>query len=209
MSFFQFLFTKTFLKQLAIAIVVVVVCVFLVLFWLKFTTNHDQRIEVPDLTRLSLDKVEEKLDELDLRIEILDSANFNPAFPKYSVIEQIPAPGKFVKENRKIYLILNPSGYRVVEIPALVGRTQRQVEPFLRALGFEIGTVSYRSHIAPDEVLEMRHKGKKIEPGTELQITSVIDLIVGDGKDRYREEGESLDSLNIEEEILIDADEFN
>lgn len=208
MNFIQFIFTKTFLKQLAMAIVLLVVLVFLMMYWLKFTTNHNQRIEVPNLAKLTLDKVEDKLDALDLRLEILDSANYNPTFPKFSVIEQIPAPGKFVKESRKIYIILNPSGYRKVEIPELVGKTQRQVEPFLRALGFEIGTISYRPHIS-DMVLEMRYKGEKLEAGTTLEITSVIDLIVGDAKDRYREEGESLDSLDIEEEMLIKTDEFN
>jgi len=208
MNFIQFIFTKTFLKQLAMAVVVVVILVFLTMFWLKFTTHHDQRIEVPNLAKLTLDKVEDKLDAWDLRLEILDSANYNPAFPKFSVIEQIPAPGKFVKENRKIYIILNPSGYRKVEIPELVGKTQRQVEPFLRALGFEIGSISYRPHIS-DMVLEMRHKGERLEAGTTLEITSVIDLIVGDAKDSYREESESIDSLDIEKEILIKTDEFN
>ncbi|PKP24443.1 MAG: serine/threonine protein kinase [Bacteroidetes bacterium HGW-Bacteroidetes-2] len=208
MNFIQFLFTKTFLKQLALAMVVIVVFVFLIMFWLKFTTNHDQQIEVPNLAKLTLDKVEDKLNALDLRLEILDSANYNPAFPKFSVIEQIPAPGKFVKENRKIYIILNPSGYRKIEIPELIGKTQRQVEPFLRALGFEIGTISYRPHIS-DNVLEMRYKGEKLEAGTTLEITSVIDLIVGDAKDTYREEGESIDSLDIKEDILINTDEFN
>ena len=32
-----------------------------------------------------------------------------------------------------------------------------------------------------DEVLELRYQGSKLEPGTELQKTAVIDLILGDG----------------------------
>src|SRR5690554_7953906 len=101
MSFFRFLFTKTFLKQLALAIVVLILLVFAIMWWLRVTTNHNQKIAVPDLSELTLDKVEEKLAEYDLRYEILDSANYNPDYPKYSVIEQIPEPGKFVKENRR------------------------------------------------------------------------------------------------------------
>jgi eukaryotic-like serine/threonine-protein kinase len=88
-----------------------VVLAFLVMQWLNFSTNQDQRIEVPDLSRLTLNVVEDSLDELDLRYEILDSANFNPDYPRYAVIDQVPAPGSYVKENRKIYLTLNPSGY--------------------------------------------------------------------------------------------------
>src|SRR5690606_23438188 len=119
------------------------------------------------------------LDEMDLRYEILDSANYNPDYPKYSVIEQIPKPGKFVKEDRKLYLTLNPSGYRKSEVPDVLGRTRRQAEPTLLAMGFVIGKISYRPHIS-DNVLEMRYKGEKLDVGTPLQKTSIIDLIVGD-----------------------------
>lgn len=179
MTFFKFLFTKTFFKQLLLAIVALLLLIFIVLWWLRFTTNHNEKIQVPDLAKMSLDKVEEKLDELDLRYAILDSANYNPDFPKYSVIEQIPKPGKYVKENRKIYLTLNPSGYMKIDVPDILGRTRRQAEPTLLAMGFKIGKISHRPHIS-DNVLEMRFNGEKLDPGTPIQKTSVIDLIVGD-----------------------------
>lgn len=204
MGLFRFIFSKTFLIQLVLAAIAVVVLAFLAMKWLDFSTNQDQRIEVPDLARLSLDKVDQRLDELELRYEILDSANFNPDFPRYSVIEQVPEPGQFVKENRKIYLTLNPSGYRKVMVPDLIRRTRRQAEPTLRSLGFEIGQISYKPDIAKDAVLELRHKGEKIEAGDELMKTSVIDLVLGDGSGRYRleDEGEEQDSIISEDEEL-------
>jgi len=181
MSFFKFLFTKFFLRQLLYAALVLIIFSFLILWWLRISTNHGQQIEVPELAKFSLDSVEEILNENNLRYEILDSANYNPDYPKYSVIEQIPKAGKFVKEDRKIYLYLNPSGYRKVVVPPVEGKTRRQAEPTLLAMGFKVGRITYRPYIAKDEVLELRYKGKKIEPGTELQITSVIDLVLGDG----------------------------
>ena len=185
MSIVKFIFSKTFLIQVVLAIVAVFVICYIALWYLDISTNHDQRIEVPDLSRMALDQVDTQLEELDLRREILDSANYNPDFPKYSVIEQVPAAGKFVKENRKIYLTLNPSGYGTTEIPNLLRRTRRQVEPTLRSLGFEIGDVTFKPDIAKDAVLELRHKGKRIEPGDMLMKTSKIDLILGDGSGRY------------------------
>ena len=187
MTFLKYLFTKAFLKQLIIAVISILLILFIAIWWLKFSTNHDQRIEVPDLSKMSLEKVEETLDNLDLRFEIIDSANYNPDFPKYSVIEQIPKNGKFVKENRKIYLTLNRSSYPELIIPEVVGRTRRQAEPTLIAMGFKIGKVSYRPYIALDEVLELKHKGKKIEPGSSLQKTSVIDIVLGDGEGGLRQ----------------------
>lgn len=208
MSFIKFLFSKTFLIQLGLSIVALVVIAFITLQWLEFSTNQDQRIEVPDLSSLTLGVVEERLDELDLRYEILDSANFNPDYPRYAVIDQVPLPGKHVKENRKIYLTLNPSGYRKVLVPDLIRRTRRQVEPTLRSLGFTIGDVTYKPDIAQDAVLELRHKGRPVEPGDELMKTSVIDLVLGDGSGRYGEDSVE-DSLNIEEDEFEFETEVN
>ncbi|MDG2052318.1 MAG: PASTA domain-containing protein [Flavobacteriaceae bacterium] len=182
MTFIKFLFTKVFLKQLSIAIIVLLGLAFVILFWLKFTTNHDQKIEVPNLAKMSLDTAENKLNKIDLRLEVIDSSNYNPDFPKYSVIDQIPKAGEFVKENRKIYLTLNRSSYIYLKIPEVVGKTRRQAEPTLISMGFEIGKITYKSYIALDEVLELSYKGKKLISGEKIQKTSVIDLVLGDGE---------------------------
>ena len=206
MGLFRFIFSKTFLIQLVLAGIVLVIISFLTMQWLDYSTNQDQRIEVPDLAKMNLDNVENRLEELDLDFEILDSANFNPDFPRYSVIDQVPAPGKFVKEDRKIYLTLNPSGYRKIQVPTnLIRKTRRQVEPTLRSLGFKIGEISYKPDIAEDAVLELRHKGRLVEPGDELMKTSTIDLVLGDGSGRYRG---TEDTLDVESENESEIDEF-
>ena len=191
MTFIKFLFTKTFLRQLLFAVIAMVVLSFGILMWLKSSTNHDQKIKVPSLAKMLLDDVDDKLSDLDLRFEILDSSNYNPDYPKYSVIEQIPKAGEFVKENRKIYITLNRSGYTFLKIPEVVGKTRRQAEPTLIAMGFKIGKITYRPYIAEDEVLEIRNKGKKIEPGDELQKTAIIDLVLGDGSGNLRRDVEA------------------
>ena len=201
MTFFKFLITKEFLKQLLYAVLTLIILTFLLLWWLRITTNHNQKIEVPNLAKFSIDKVEDVLDELDLRYEVLDSANFNPEYPRFSIIEQIPKAGKFVKEDRKIYLTINPSGYRKIKVPEVLGKTGRQARPTLLAMGFQIGKVSKRPHIS-DHVLEMRYKGEKLIPGTEIPKTSVIDLIVGDGtKNRVQKEEDEDDENLTETEI--------
>mgnify|MGYP002795026059 CR=1 FL=1 len=199
MGLFKFIFSKTFLIQLVLAFLAIIVIAFLTLKWLKISTNHDERIEVPNLSMLSLKAVEGKLVEMHLQYEIMDSANYNPDYPKYAVIDQVPAPGKFVKENRKLYLTLNPSGFRKIVVPDMIRRTRRQVEPTLRSLGFEIGDVTYKPDIAKDAVLELRHKGKLIEPGDELMKTSVIDLVLGDGSGQYAGDLNEADTLQVDE----------
>lgn len=197
MSFFKFLFSRTFLIQLVLAVLALVLIVLLSLFWLDGFTKQDQRIEVPDLQSMSLDEVDARLDELHLRREILDSASYNPDFPPYSVIDQAPLAGIQVKENRKIYLTLNPSGYRAMEIPEnLIRKTRRQVEPALLSLGFEIGEITYEPDVAKDVVLEMRYEGRVLEPGDMLKQTSVIDLVLGDGTERYQSDQDAAEEVN-------------
>jgi beta-lactam-binding protein with PASTA domain len=180
--------SKTFVKHLALAILALLLFIFMVKWWLGSTTNHDQRIAVPNIKGMTLELVEQELSNADLRFFIIDSANYNPDYPRYSVIDQDPAAGKFVKENRKIYLVLNPSGYQKITIPDnLVGKTRRQVEPTLKALGFTLGKVSYIDHMGKDEVRELKYNGKSIKSGDRLEKTSTIDLVLGNGQGNYRD----------------------
>jgi beta-lactam-binding protein with PASTA domain len=181
MSLVKFLTSKVFFKQVILAIVAIVVICFIVLKWLNVSTNHGEFVIVPDLKGKSLETVGIELKDLDLDLKIQDSANYNPKYPKYSVIEQKPAAGSQVKENRKIYLILNPSGYRKVEVPNILKYTFRQAKPQLEALGFKIGKITYKDAIG-EGVMSMSYKGKPLKSGTLLPLTSKIDLVLGNGK---------------------------
>ncbi len=182
MSIFQFIKSKSFFKQVAIAIAAFFIIIFGLQWWFGFTTNHDQKIQVPNLHKMELSEVESTLKEVDLRFEVIDSTNYNPTYLNKSVIEQNPEAGSFVKENRKIYLTINPSKYRDEILPDLNGRTKRQARTHLLSLGFRIGEFSYVPDIGKDVVRGMKHNGKKVKPGKKLPRNSVIDLILGDGK---------------------------
>lgn len=182
MSIVKFLTSKVFLMQLLLAIVAVVVMCFLVLQWLKVTTNHNDFETVPDLKGKTIEVAQMQLKDNDMVMQIQDSANYNPKYPKYSVIEQNPLAGTKVKQNRKIYLILNPSGYRKVAVPDLRQQTFRNAKPVLNALGFEVGKITYRDNIGKDMVLGLRYNGSTLTPGTKLEKMSKIDLVLGNGK---------------------------
>lgn len=202
MSLIRFIFSKKFLQQILLAGTLVIALVFGLLWWLGYSTNHNQKLEVPDLSKLSLDEVEKLLESKKMRYAILDSVNYNPDYPPYSVMEQIPEAGAMVKENRKIYINLNPSDFPRLDIPDVLGKTLRQVKPTLLAMGFEIGAISYKPYLAEDVVLEMHYKGKEIQPGDKVQKTSKIDLVVGDGMGSL--DGRSKNQE--EEEELLDSE---
>ena len=177
MNFIKALFTKAFLKQLGIAVGVVIVLVFLIMQWLKYTTNHGEFKTVPDLSKLSFEEAKDKLAENNLDYKLQDTINYNPDYPAFSVIEQSPIAGKKVKENRKIYLKINPSKYREITIPYVIQTTRRTAESTLNAVGFGVEKVTYKDNIGKDMVLGMQYKGKPLKPGDALPKMSKVELI--------------------------------
>ena len=206
MSLRKYLTSRVFLVQVLIAIGIIVALVYLFMYWLTFTTDHGHEIAVPNLSKLTEEQVEEKLDELDLNYVLLDSVDYKSDFPQYSVVEQDPAPGTMVKVGRKIYIKINTSGFSSVRIPDLVNKTYREAVPTLKALGLEEGTVTYVPNLGKDMVLEIRYKGRNLKAGDRVLKSSKIDLVLGDGKMSYEEEENAAGTpvTPIEEEIPVD-----
>lgn len=198
MSVRKFLTSKVFFIQLAIAVGLVVVFAFVMMKWLSFTTNHGEEITVPDLSKLSVEVAEEKLDALDLEYVLLDTTEYQKGYPKFSVVKQDPVAGSKVKEGRKIYIKVNSDAYRDIIMPDLIEQTLRQAEPTLKALGLELGEKTYKPYLGKDMVLEMRYKGRKLKAGDKIPKASKIDLVLGDGKVGFEEEIDSVPA-NVEE----------
>ncbi|MDD3005075.1 PASTA domain-containing protein [Flavobacterium sp.] len=201
MSLQKFLTSKVFFKQLAIALGIIIVLVFVMMKWLSFTTNHGEEITVPDLSKLSVAAAEEKLDDMDLEYVLLDTTEYQKDYPKFSVVKQDPIAGSKVKSGRKIYIKINSDAYRDIIMPDLIEQSLRQVEPTLKALGLEMGEKTYKPYLGKDMVLEMRYKGKKIKAGDKIPKASKIDLVLGDGKVGFEEEVDSIPTTIDDEEF--------
>ena len=158
MSLRKYLTSRAFFTQIFLAVLIIAVLGYLFMHWLTFTTDHGNEITVPDLSKLTEEQVEEKLDELDLSYVMLDSVDYRSDYPKYTVVQQDPLPGAKVKEGRKVYIKINSSGFSSVKIPDLIEKTYREAVPTLKALGLEEGTITYIPNLGKDMVLEMRYK---------------------------------------------------
>lgn len=200
MSLKKYLTSRVFFGQVAIAFAIIAVLAYLFMHWLTFTTDHGHEISVPDLSKLTEEQVEDKLDELDLDYELLDSVDFRGDYPKYSVVEQDPMPGTKVKVGRKVYIKINSSGFSSVRIPDLIEKTYREAVPTLKALGLEAGTITYVPNLGKDMVLEMRYKGRNLKVGDRVLKASKIDLVLGDGKESYQEEAVDSTAVPTEEQ---------
>ena len=181
LHFFRFLFSRSFLWQLFFLLIALALLLVVVFYGLQWHTRQGNFIEVPDLQAKSIAEVETLLDEKKLNFEVIDSARFNPAYQPFTVIEQTPLAGEQVKKNRKIYLTLNPANYNEVRIPDVIQITRRSAESALRAVGLEIGEISYIDNIGKDMVLQLRYDNAPIAPGEKLPKTSRVDLVLGNG----------------------------
>jgi len=192
MSLKDYLKSRVFVVQVFVALIIIFVLGYLFMHWLTFTTDHGNEITVPNLSKMSEEQVEETVDDLDLDYVLLDSVDFNPAYPKHTVVEQDPLPGAKVKVNRKIYIKINSSGFTMVRIPNLIEKTYRQAVPTLKSLGLEPGQITYKPYLGKDMVMEMHCNGKKLNPGDKIFKSSKIDLVLGDGNEGYVEPADSL-----------------
>ena len=203
MSLRQYLTSRVFFAQMLAAMAIFAVIAYLFFHWITYTTNHGQEITVPDLSKLSAEQAEERLDALDLSYIILDTVDFRPEFPKLTIVEQEPKAGSKEKEGRKIYIKINASTYTMVAVPDLVEKTYRQAVPTLQAVGLLEGTITYKPYLGKDMVLEMRMNGKKLKAGDKVLKSSKIDLVLGDGKITYEE---TVDSTAVDTTDIMPVD---
>lgn len=204
MSLRNYLTSRVFFAQMLIALGVFAALAYLFFHWITYTTHHGQEITVPDLSKLSAEQAEEKLNAIDLDYTILDTVDFRPEFPKLTVVEQEPKAGSKVKEGRKIYIKINASTYTMVSVPDLIEKTYRQAVPTLESVGLLEGTITYKPYLGKDMVLEMRMNGRKLKAGDKVLKSSKIDLVLGDGKITYEE---TIDSTAIDTTEIIPVNE--
>ena len=181
MNFLKFLLSKYFLKELIRSLIFIIVLLFGLYIYLNLTTNHNNYIKVPDLKGISFVNAVRILNEKNLSFIVIDSALYNPNYPKFSIVDQLPNSSTEVKKNRKIYLTLNPSNYGKVSIPNIIQITQRSANSALLASGLEIGEVTYENNIGKDMVLQIFFNGTEIKIGDMVPKKSKIDLILGIG----------------------------
>ncbi len=203
MSLGRYLTSRVFFAQLLAAVAVIGLLGFLLIKWLTYATNHNQVVVVPNLERFTEDEVEERLDKLNLDYVMLDTVDYNPAYPKMTVVEQDPVAGMEVKEGRKVYIKLNSNGYTSVKLPNFIQQTFREVENTLKALHLEVGDKEYVPDIGKDMVLEVKMNGKVLKPGDKVLKSSKIDLVLGDGNAGFEDTTDSLsvDQVDVNNEV--------
>jgi beta-lactam-binding protein with PASTA domain len=179
-SFTTFLRSKVFAKNLLYALLVIACILFAAYLWMMSYTDHGETIEIPELKGKTMNQAKEKLEALNLRIAIMDSV-FDVDRPKGSILEQNPAKGAKVKENRTVYVTVNAFKAPQVTVPNLKDASLRQAKAMLEVVGLEVGYINFKPDIAKNAILAYSFNGSIGKSGMQVPYGSKIDLVVGNG----------------------------
>lgn len=197
MSLKKFILSKTFLKNLGLAAVIVVSLIMILLILMNFYTHHGQSRPVPDFIGLSMDQTVQAAKKSKVRYQIIDSV-YTSEVQRGCIAEQNPKPGFRVKKWRNIMLTINAFNPEMVAMPNLVNLPRRQATALIESTGLEVGTPRYIPDISLDVVLKQLYNGKEIQEGDSIQKGSIIDLVLGKGLSNQRTAVPDLIGLNLE-----------
>ena len=156
--------------------------VYLSLYSISEITMHGETILVPNLRSFSISEVEDTLKTLKLRFSVVDSGAYNPDYPRGSVIDHLPNYNSRVKEDRELYLTVNPKNISLISLPNYTDRSSRQYISELKAKGFRIGKFIYKNDEHANVVLGVRHQGEIVKINDNLEKSSKLDLVLGNGR---------------------------
>lgn len=179
-SMLKSLFNWKVLLNLVVAIVVFVGLVWLTFRWLEYHTNHGQEIPVPNVVNKSVHDAVKILDDTGLEYDV-DSANYDPKYRPFQVLQVYPSPGSRVKDGRTIRLRVNPRTWAQIAIPDVINKYSGLAFQRLDQVGLKVGDTIYEPSIQKDAILRILFKGNSVKPGTRIPRFSVIDVVVGSG----------------------------
>jgi len=121
---------------------------------IRVMTGKDS-VEVPDLVGLPMPEALRRLDEVGLRIRIEEEGKnaFDDRIPAGNVLRQSPAPGSYLKQDRRVRVVLS-LGRRDVFVPRVVGEAATAAQMRIHDAGLRLGDIVYvPSELVPENVV--------------------------------------------------------
>lgn len=197
MSIKDFILSKTFLKNIGLAALIVVGFIMALLIWLNFYTRHGQSRPVPSFIGLTMNQTVQLAKKSKLKYQIIDSV-YTSEVLRGCIAEQNPVPGFKVKKKRNIMLTINAFNPEMVAMPNLLNLPKRQAIALIESSGLQMGISRYTPDISFDVVLKQIYDGKEIQEGDSIQKGSEIDLVLGKGLSNQKTYVPDLIGINIE-----------
>jgi len=186
MKVIKFIFSKFFWINLLLAFAALYGVFYYTMDNLDKYTNHNIKIEVPNLLGIQINDLNDTLEELELRYEIRDSI-YSENHPMGMIIQQDPKPHSdnfpnYIKPNRNLYLTIVKRQEIYKTIPDLMSNVYSKNigKSKLEMLGFKVD-LEIRNHKDRDKVLEIRFDNQIVKAGRKLLKGSTLKLIYGSG----------------------------
>mgnify|MGYP002854437287 CR=1 FL=1 len=181
MGRFDFLRQKKFYINLAAAILLVFVLLWIAFRFIDRFTRHDKTFLMPQVIGMSADEAKDRYGN-DLHFIVTDSVYQKNSEPG-SIVQQDPLPDSKIKSGRNVYCIIVAKTPEKTTMPNLNNLSLRQAVVSLETAGLKVKEIVYVKHFARNAVREQLYNGSVIQPGTELVKDSKITLRVGLGPD--------------------------
>jgi len=176
----SFLKSKALIINSVIAVAVLLILYFIFVSTLDSYTQHAERVEVPDLTGLTVSDAKELAQQSNLKVIVSDTT-YSTETRRGLIAAQNPVMSSFVKSNRTIYLTINSMAAEMVVMPNFVGASLRQAVADAEIYALNIGEITYKPDLAKNNVLEQKVNGALIEAGVMIEKWSYVDLTLGMG----------------------------
>lgn len=147
---------------------------------LQSGTRHGLSTTVPQFESLTMMAAEGLAVGDDLHIVVNDSI-YAPSHRRGVILDQIPKKGTVVKPGRTIYVTINATQQKMVEVPYVAGRSLRQAKSMLEVAQLTIDELVYEEDIATNYILAQYYKGASIGENSHIKapVGSGIKLKVG------------------------------
>jgi beta-lactam-binding protein with PASTA domain len=179
-NFFRFLFSKIFVINLLIALLLLCGGVYATLNYLDDFTLHGQTQKVPKLKGEFWQDVDSLLANGEFSAVVADSVYLKDV-EGGKVIEQDPGEAYEVKHGRKIYLTVSAYAPPQISMPDLEDMSLRQATTLLETFGLEVGELIYKPDVCANCILEQSYNGEDIHEGMSIPKGATIDLVLGQG----------------------------
>ncbi len=186
MKIIRFIFSKFFWINFLLAIATLYGVFYYTMHNLDKYTNHNIKIEVPNLLGFQINNLNDTLEKLELRYEIRDSI-YSENHPMGMIIQQDPKPHSdnfpnYIKPKRNLYLTVVKKQEIYRTIPDLMSNVNSKNigKSKLERLGFKVD-LEMRNHKDRDKVLEIRFEDEIVKAGRKLIKGSSLKLIYGSG----------------------------
>lgn len=190
------------LKNVLIAIGIIVALSWGALIGVDYYTHHGESEVIPDLRGSYVEEAEILLAKKGLYPQVIDSV-YVRGKKLGTIIDQIPPANSTVKTNRPIYLIINSRKVRQVTLPEITNVSFRQADAMLQSIGLSVASVEYTASEFKDLVSEIRLHGRTILPGTRIPEGSAVVLVVGNGQGESETKVPALKGVGLDDAIQL------